>query len=129
MLLIPRRIGESVRIGDDIVVTPVEIRGDKVRLVVTLPGGMPVRRQEDWVAVHGPGSQAILDPAWLTWNDGTVPRLARSIADKGSYDTLPILADALEEAGCADADILGHCRSSGRHTRSSWVVDLILSVS
>jgi hypothetical protein len=39
---------------------------------------------------------------------------------------LPILADALEEAGCTDADILNHCRHPGEHMRGCWVIDLIL---
>jgi hypothetical protein len=39
---------------------------------------------------------------------------------------MPVLADALEEAGCRDADFLGHCRSGGEHVRGCWVVDLLL---
>jgi hypothetical protein len=70
-----------------------------------------------------------LDPAWRTWNDGTVPRLARGIAERGDFESLPILADALEDAGCTDAIILGHCRSAGRDVRRSWVVDAILAES
>lgn len=74
------------------------------------------------------------DPAWLAWNDRTSPNLAQAIYDEpelpsGHFDTgrLAILADALEESGCADADILGHCWSPGPHVRGCWVVDLILS--
>lgn len=72
--------------------------------------------------------------AWLTWNDATIPKLAHAIYDErelpsGHLDAgrLAILADALEEAGCQDADILSHCRSSGPHVRGCWVVDLILA--
>jgi hypothetical protein len=64
-----------------------------------------------------------LDPSWLT---PTVVQLAQSIYDDRAFDRLPILADALEEAGCADADILSHCRRKGPHVRGCWVVDLIL---
>src|SRR5262249_12453726 len=39
---------------------------------------------------------------------------------------LAVLADALEEAGCADADILGHLRGPGPHVRGCWAVDLLL---
>jgi hypothetical protein len=39
---------------------------------------------------------------------------------------LAVLADALEEAGCIDADILNHCRQPGEHVRGCWVVDLLL---
>jgi hypothetical protein len=67
-----------------------------------------------------------VDPSWLTWNDGTVVKLAQAIYDQRRFTDLPILADALEEAGCTDADILAHCRSEGPHVRGCWVVDLIL---
>jgi carbon storage regulator CsrA len=129
MLVIPRRRGESVRIGDEIVVTLVEIRGDKVRLALTVPKGMSVYRQEVWDALHGPGARAALDPAWLTWRDGAIVRLAWAIAEKGDFEALPVLADALEEAGCDDAEILGHCRSYTPGAGRLWVVDLILASS
>jgi hypothetical protein len=52
--------------------------------------------------------------------------IAKSIYTSRAFDRLPILADALEEAGCADADILAHCRGPGPHVRGCWVVDLLL---
>ena len=42
------------------------------------------------------------------------------------YGGLRVLADALEEAGCTDADLLAHCRSGGGHLRGCWAVDLLL---
>jgi hypothetical protein len=57
---------------------------------------------------------------WLT---STVRQLAEAIYDGRSFDRLPILADALEDAGCTNADILAHCRGSGPHVRGCWVVD------
>jgi hypothetical protein len=75
---------------------------------------------------HPDAPSVTLDPAWLAWDGGTVRRLARGISCEGAFDRLPILGDALEEAGCANAVILDHCRSASRHTRSSWLVDLIL---
>jgi hypothetical protein len=65
-------------------------------------------------------------PSWLEWNGGTVVQLARSIYEDRRFQDLPILADALEEAGCTDQDILGHCRSGLDHVRGCWVVDLVL---
>jgi carbon storage regulator len=127
MLVLSRRMNETIAIGDNIMVTVVEVRGDKVKLGLIVPKEMPVHRKEVWEFLHGPASWPTLDPAWLTWQDGTVLRLARAIADKGDCETLPILADALEEAGCTNAVILGHCRSAGSEARTSWVVDLILS--
>jgi hypothetical protein len=67
-----------------------------------------------------------LDPAWTAWNEGTVLRLAQSIYAEETFDTLPILGDALEEAGCADEAILAHLRSPDPHVRGCWVLDLIL---
>jgi hypothetical protein len=67
-----------------------------------------------------------LTPALLAWNDGTAARLAHAIYEDRAFDRLPILGDALEEAGCDDADILAHCRGQGEHVRGCWVVDLVL---
>ena len=64
--------------------------------------------------------------SWLTWNLGTVVNLARSIYHERAFDCLPVLADALEEAGCTDTDLLNHCRQPGNHVRGCWLVDLIL---
>ena len=63
------------------------------------------------------------DPGWLT---PTAVAIAESIYKERAFDRLPILADALEEAGCADADVLLHCREPGEHVRGCWVVDLVL---
>jgi hypothetical protein len=63
-----------------------------------------------------------LDPRWLTTG---VVLLAR-LASGGSTDLLPILADALQDAGCADAELLGHCRGPGPHAPDCWAVELLL---
>ncbi len=68
-------------------------------------------------------------PSWLAWNDGTVHKLAQVIYDDRAFDRLPLLADALEDAGCTDAAILSHCREQGEHVRGCWVVDLLLGKS
>lgn len=52
--------------------------------------------------------------------------LASSIYDEGAFDRLPVLADALEEAGCGDAALLEHLRTPGMHVRGCWAVDLLL---
>jgi hypothetical protein len=70
-----------------------------------------------------------VDPAWLSWNGGTVPKLAAMIRDEGRWADLPILADALEEAGCSDGGILGHCRSGGEHWPGCWVLETIAGVT
>lgn len=68
----------------------------------------------------------VLDSAWLTWNDATIPKLAQMIYDERRFEDMPILADALIDAGCHDADILSHCRQSSAHVRACWVLDLLL---
>jgi hypothetical protein len=73
-----------------------------------------------------PFSSSSVDAVWLTWNGGTVPKLAQVIYDIRTFERQPILADALEEAGCADAAILGHLRGPGPHVRGCWVLDLLL---
>ncbi len=78
---------------------------------------------------RNPFCTTAVDSSWLWWNDRIVPRLAQAIYDEYAFDRLPILADALEEAGCTDADILNHCRQPGEHVRGCWVVDLILGKS
>jgi hypothetical protein len=73
------------------------------------------------------------DSSWQSWNDGIIPKLAQAIYDErelpaGTLDgsRLLILADALEEAGCTNADILDHCRRQGEHVRGCWVINLLL---
>jgi hypothetical protein len=75
-----------------------------------------------------------LDAAWLSWNGGTVRHVVEAIYEQrempsGHLDNarLGVLADALEEVGCADPDILAHCRQPGAvHVRGCWVIDLLL---
>jgi hypothetical protein len=69
------------------------------------------------------------DPGWLGWNGGTVEKLARGIAEERAFEQMPILGDALEDAGCSDAAILEHCRRPGRHLHGCWVVDLLTGKS
>jgi hypothetical protein len=66
------------------------------------------------------------DPAWLRWNDGTVGKMADAIYRDNTFGDVPILADALEEAGCENPVILHHCRAKMRHYRGCWVVDALL---
>jgi hypothetical protein len=67
-----------------------------------------------------------LPAAVLTWNDGTVRRIAEGIYEEKAFDRLPILADALLDAGCNDEQLIQHCRSPGPHIRGCWALDLIL---
>jgi hypothetical protein len=75
--------------------------------------------------VFGPLSfrQVATDPSWLT---STAVILAKGVYDSRAFDRLPILADALQDAGCENTEILDHCRGGGPHVRGCWVVDLVL---
>jgi hypothetical protein len=65
-----------------------------------------------------------LEEAWLT---SDVLALAHGIYDDRAFDRMPILADALQDAGCTNDDILSHCRDANQvHVRGCWVVDLVL---
>jgi hypothetical protein len=76
--------------------------------------------------VGNPYNRSTIEPAWRSWNDGTVARLAQAMYDARAFDGMPVLADALEEAGCRSPDIVEHCRGPGPHVRGCWVVDLLL---
>jgi hypothetical protein len=64
-----------------------------------------------------------LDPAWRT---NTVVAIARQMFDTNDFSAMPILADALQDAGCEDEHILSHCRAEKPHARGCWLVDLVL---
>ncbi|MCE9563791.1 MAG: hypothetical protein K8U57_17250 [Planctomycetes bacterium] len=61
-----------------------------------------------------------------TWLTSTVQLLAAGTYEERAFDRMPILGDALQDAGCDNDDILNHCRQPGEHVRGCWVVDLIL---
>ena len=65
-----------------------------------------------------------LNPSRVT---PTVTGLADTIYQERAFDLLPVLADALEEAGCDNAEILHHCRGKTPHARGCWLVDLLLA--
>lgn len=61
------------------------------------------------------------------WRTDTAIALARQMYDARDFSAMPILADALQDAGCDNADILAHCRDAAQvHVRGCWVVDLVL---
>ena len=67
-------------------------------------------------------------PATISPDERTtrVVSLAQGIYEERAFDRTPILADALEEAGCTNTDLLKHCRSEGPHVRGCWAVDSLL---
>jgi hypothetical protein len=76
--------------------------------------------------LFNPFRPAAPEPGSPGWDRGAVGKIVRMIYQERRFGDLPILADAIEEAGCDDEEILGHCRQPGGHVRGCWVVDLIL---
>jgi hypothetical protein len=66
-----------------------------------------------------------VDPAWRLWNDGAAPALAESISRERRFGDLPVLLDALTDAGCTDEVLLSHLCGPGPHVRGCWVLDLL----
>jgi hypothetical protein len=99
------------------------------------PGRVAHRRERQAQAgllrevVGNPFRPVAVEPAWLKWDGGAVPRVAHAVLAAGRFADLPVLADALEEAGCPDADLLGHLRGPGPHVRGCWALDLLLGQS
>jgi hypothetical protein len=92
----------------------------------------PSRREQAELVreVFGNPFRAVtVDLGWLTANDGVALKLARTAYREQAFDRLPILADALEDAGCTNADVLGHCREAGVHVRGCWLLDHLLGKS
>lgn len=74
--------------------------------------------------VGNPFRTVAADPSWRS---DTVASLVQAIFTDGAFDRMPILGDALEDAGCDNADILAHCRELGVHARGCWAIDLLLA--
>jgi len=106
--------------------------GDSDELDLTIPAVAAEQEAQTRLlrcVTGNPFRPVTIDLSWRAWNDGTISKLAQVIYDERAFDRLPILADALEEAGCTNADILAHCRLPGEHVRGCWVLDLLLGKS
>jgi hypothetical protein len=94
-------------------------------------GDDPLLTQQLSELFGNPFRAVCIDPAWRTPTAVTIAQAAyeESSPHGGPLDAdrLSILADALEDAGCTDPDILSHCRGPGPHVRGCWVVDLLLA--
>jgi hypothetical protein len=71
-----------------------------------------------------PFRRVVIEAAWWT---GNVRGLAAAIYEERQFADFPVLADALEEAGCPDAELLAHLRAPGPHARGCWALDLVLA--
>jgi hypothetical protein len=73
-----------------------------------------------------PFHPAAVRSVWLECNHGAARKIAEHIDRTGAFDELPVLADALEDAGCDDPAVLAHCRDPHPHVPGCWVLDAVL---
>jgi hypothetical protein len=78
---------------------------------------------------HGPCPPVFLRRAWLSSQDKAVLKLATVIHTTRAFPLMPVLGDALEDAGCEDGQVLAHCRGVGLHAPGCWLLDAILGKS
>jgi len=101
--------------------------------------------------IGNPFRSLLVEAQWLNWKGGLVAKIARTIYEEQTFNQMPVLADALEEAGCTSAELLAHCRQpvdhlwnalnlpnqwdrwkadcaggDSGHVRGCWALDLIL---
>lgn len=74
----------------------------------------------------GPSAYRPLSPTLPSWNNETVRSIAQGVYNERAFDRLPMLGEALQNAGCQDSDILQHCWEPGPHYPGCWVIDQIL---
>ena len=97
MLVLSRQRDESIIIGDNIIITIVDIRGDKVRLGIEAPQEVPVHRQEVYEAIHGPGQYQLASAGPRTWAGGA--------ADQEVNFVEISVGQLVHELGATDADV------------------------
>jgi hypothetical protein len=73
--------------------------------------------------LHYPDQPVRFDAAWRT---DTAVKLAEYMYENCDFSAMPILGDALQDAGCAETDIIALCQTDKPHVRGCWVVDLVL---
>jgi hypothetical protein len=108
------------------------VRADEAEDREFLRAREAVQRQEQCRLLReilgNPFRPPTVDRTWLSWGGGAAARVARAVYEESAFDQLPILADALEEAGCGDAELLTHLRSEGPHVRGCWALDAVLGL-
>jgi hypothetical protein len=76
--------------------------------------------------VANPFRPASFNPSWRT---STAVAIAQGMYESRDFGPMPLLADALQDAGCEASEIIDHCRGPGPHVRGCWVVDGVLDKS
>jgi hypothetical protein len=137
----PTRVidGESIRRGAltarRIVVDVASMGESLLQVVTSMIGetiGIRAEREQETSALcalvrdifGNPFRSSAFSPSWRT---DTALALATQMYESREFSAMPILADALQDAGCDNDDILSHCRDTSQvHVRGCWVVDLVL---
>jgi hypothetical protein len=108
----------------------VQLRPSLARRLRT-PVDWPAVAEAEWSVqaallrdIVGPLRAVPFEPGWKT---EMIVQFAQTIYENRDFGALPILADALEDAGCVNSAILDHCRQGGEHTRGCWVIDSLLA--
>jgi hypothetical protein len=97
------------------------LRGKRIEDCGTVAGFSDLGYRRD--IFGNPFRPVSIDPAWQT---AAVVSIAQAIYAQRAFDRMPILADALEDAGCTHTEILNHCRQPAEHVRGCWVIDFLL---
>ena len=98
---------------------------DKLAAIVRREAGQTHEQLCTAKAAAEKGEVSHFNPAWLSWNNGCIQQLLHAICTRKMVELMPLLADALEAAGCGDELLLTHCRLPVRHTRDCWVLDAL----
>jgi hypothetical protein len=140
VVLVPDRVASATEFGSD---QPAILALAALRLFEANPAQavhaathvIRAQRGGDWRSelarqcdlvrcIFGNPFRTVGEGPW--WQSDMVRQIAQAIAGEQRFADLPILADALEDAGCTDCEILTHLRAPGPHARGCWPLDLIL---
>jgi hypothetical protein len=114
---------------DAVAIVPVKAARDAARHAAWAVSSRADARETQAILLRDlvgplPFRRVAIDASWRT---PPVVALATAIYEERAWGDMPILGDALLEAGCEDAEVLEHCRGKEPHTRGCWVVDLVLN--
>jgi serine/threonine protein kinase len=114
--LSPLAAAERPALSRALVMDPAERFGSCAELIRALKRAIAPACARRTAPFHAP------ERTVRAWNNDTVRSMARAIDDNDTFERLPILADALEDAGCTDVEQLEHLRGPGPHVRGCWAL-------
>lgn len=131
LALIPEPDRTSARSGNWLTLLPERIRKRVYAARARPPATKVATTYAELVreVLGNPFRAPKIEPEWLVCNHGAVKHIAEQIGATGNFADMPILADALEDAGCRDDELLRHCRGEHAHASGCWALDLVLGRS